>query len=93
MALPVHKRDDRARTARIENALDRARSAWPPAEQCGNEQREKEYIDKLMAQREARKPAGEKQQAYKTDKEATFSVGEYADPRQALTTFLYVPAG
>lgn len=55
MALPVlHKRDDRARTARIENAADRARIAHGrPLSNAETNSVKKEYIDKLMAQREA----------------------------------------
>ncbi len=55
MALPVlHKRDDRARTARIEKLLDRARIAHGrPLSNAETNSVKKEYIDKLMAQREA----------------------------------------
>lgn len=78
MALPASlKRDDRARTARTENpARPRAHRPWPSADQRGDQQREKEYIDKLMLQREAEAKKArqlKKKQAYKPDAEASFS--------------------
>lgn len=55
----------------------------------------KEYIDKLMALREAEAKKArqlKKKQAYKPDAEASFSrVSEYANARQTLTPFLLTP--
>lgn len=76
----------------LKTLLDRARIAHGrPLSNAETNSVKKEYIDKLMAQREAeaKKARREKQQAYKTDKEATFLVGEYADPRKTLTPFLF----
>lgn len=60
----------------LKTLLDRARIAHGrPLSNAETNSVKKEYIDKLMAQREAeaKKARREKQQAYKTDKEATFS--------------------
>lgn len=61
MALPaLPKRDDRARTARTETLLDRARIAHGRLlTNAETNSIKKEYIDKLMLQREAeaKKPA------------------------------------
>lgn len=95
MALPrITQKEMTEREQReLKTLLDRARIAHGrPLSNAETNSVKKEYIDKLMAQREAEaKKARQvrKQQAYKTDKEATFSVGEYADPRQALTPFLF----
>ncbi len=63
MALPVHKVTERERRGAL--LLDCARIARPPASNAETNSVKKEYIDKLMAQREAkRKPTGvRKQQA------------------------------
>jgi hypothetical protein len=54
----------------------------------------KEYIDKLMALREAEAKKArqlKKKQAYKPDGGVVFLVGEYANARQTLTSFLLTP--
>ena len=61
----------------LKTLLDRARIAHGrPLSNAETNSVKKEYIDKLMAQREAEAKKArqvKKQQAYKTDKEATFS--------------------
>lgn len=60
----------------LKTLLDRARIAHGRTlTNAETNQVKKEYIDKLMAQREAaaKSPQAEKEQAYKPDAEATFS--------------------
>lgn len=61
----------------LKTLLDRARIAHGrPLTNAENNHLKKEYIDKLMAEREAEAKKArqvKKKQAYKTDKEATFS--------------------
>lgn len=61
----------------LKTLLDRARiSHGRPLTNAENNRIKKEYIDKLMAQREVEAKKARKlrkEQAYKTDKEATFS--------------------
>lgn len=77
MALPNYTKEMTEREQReLKTLLDRARIAHGrPLSNAETNSVKKEYIDKLMAQREAeaKKARREKQQAYKTDKEATFS--------------------
>ncbi len=95
MALPrITQKEMTEREQReLKTLLDRARIAHGrPLSNAETNSVKKEYIDKLMAQREAEaKKARQvrKQQAYKTDKEATFSWSANTRPRQALTPFLF----
>jgi hypothetical protein len=79
----------------LKTLLDRARIAHGrPLTNAETNSVKKEYIDKLMAQREAEAKKArqlKKKQAYKPDRGLLFLVGEYADARQALTPFLLRP--
>ncbi len=99
MALPrITQKEMTEREQReLKTLLDRARIAHGrPLSNAETNSVKKEYIDKLMAQREAEaKKARQvrKQQAYKTDKEATFGrrIRRPAAGVNALS--FYVPAG
>lgn len=96
MALPrITQKEMTEREQReLKTLLDRARIAHGrPLSNAETNSVKKEYIDKLMAQREAEaKKARQvrKQQAYKTDKEATFSWSANTPTRgETLTPFLF----
>lgn len=99
MALPrITQKEMTEREQReLKTLLDRARIAHGrPLSNAETNSVKKEYIDKLMAQREAEaKKARQvrKQQAYKTDKEATFSCRRIRRPAAGVNDLLYVPAG
>ncbi len=95
MALPrITQKEMTEREQReLKTLLDRARIAHGrPLSNAETNSVKKEYIDKLMAQREAEaKKARQvrKQQAYKTDKEATFSWSANTPTRGRRTPFLF----
>lgn len=99
MALPrITQKEMTEREQReLKTLLDRARIAHGrPLSNAETNSVKKEYIDKLMAQREAeaKKARREKQQAYKTDKEATFSGRRIRQPAAGVNDLsFYVPAG
>lgn len=77
----------------LKTLLDRARIAHGrPLSNAETNSVKKEYIDKLMAQREAEAKKARQvknSRLIKRIRKRPFLVGEYADPRQALTTFLF----
>ena len=100
MALPrITQKEMTEREQReLKTLLDRARIAHGrPLSNAETNSVKKEYIDKLMAQREAEaKKARQvrKQQAYKTDKEAPFPGRRIRRPAAGVNALsFYVPAG
>ncbi|STW65995.1 YjbD family (DUF3811) [Klebsiella michiganensis] len=98
MALPrITQKEMTEREQReLKTLLDRARIAHGrPLTNAETNSVKKEYIDKLMALREAEAKKArqlKKKQAYKPDAEASFFlVGKYPDARQTLTPFLLAP--
>ncbi len=97
MALPrITQKEMTEREQReLKTLLDRARIAHGrPLSNAETNSVKKEYIDKLMAQREAEaKKARQvrKQQAYKTDKEATFSWSANTPTRGSVRPFFLRP--
>ncbi|BDH46973.1 hypothetical protein TUM12370_30170 [Salmonella enterica subsp. enterica serovar Choleraesuis] len=87
MAIPRLTQQDMTPREQLElkTLLDRARIAHGrPLTNAENNRLKKEYIDKLMAGREAEAKKArqlKKQQAYKVDKEATFSWSANTAPR------------
>ena len=101
MALPrITQKEMTEREQReLKTLLDRARIAHGrPLSNAETNSVKKEYIDKLMAQREAEAKKArqvKKQQAYKTDKEGVFFPGRRIRRPAAGVNALsfYVPAG
>ena len=99
MALPrITQKEMTEREQReLKTLLDRARIAHGrPLSNAETNSVKKEYIDKLMAQREAeakKSPPVKKQQAYKTDKEATFSGRRIRRPAAGVSALSFTSAG
>lgn len=79
----------------LKTLLDRARIAHGrPLSNAETNSVKKEYIDKLMALREAEAKKARREKAaglQSRQRSDIFVVGEYADPRQALAAFLLRP--